>query len=300
MYRKRLKIWRSIKHLLEAAIVYTIYGLLYILPIDWASYLGGFLIEKLCSKLRVNEIGISNLTICFPELSIQQKRNLLRKMWNNLGRVIGEMPHWYRISKKEFDKRVVFESSDNFSYDKGAILASGHFGNWELSFRIAQEMGMRVNFLYMPLANRWVDWLLNYSRKKTGLTLYKKGAVALRAILKKLHCGSGEILGLLIDQKIGADGVYSAFFGTQVRTISLPAQLHLKFDIPIVMVKIQRTVGAHYTVSFTQIKTEDIGEKRGGASEDLIMRITMRMNQVLEDWIRNDSSQWFWVHKRWQ
>ncbi len=302
---------KPLSHIIEAIIAYTLYCIFWLLPIDQASALSGYLVEKIGAKLKVNKIAFRNLDLCFPNLSKEEKNEIIKKMWNNLGRIIGEMPHWYRISDKEFVKRVDivnFPTKEELlsNYKNKVLLISAHFGNWELANRLVQYRGLKLCFIYRKLNNKYVNWLLNYTRKKTGVALLEKDTGAAKGMIREIKNDNGKTLGMLVDQRHDNNGVMIPFFGNVASTTTAPADLMLLYKTPIVIGKIIRSKGAYYKVEFSNPLTlEDIdrlrNEKSNSIDEESDKRkiIMNYINQQIESWVTANPEQWFWVHRRW-
>jgi KDO2-lipid IV(A) lauroyltransferase len=211
-------------------------------------------------------------------------------MWDNLGRSIGEMPHWQNMDSKKFFEKVIINDCSNGSFvsSKAHLYLSGHYGNWELFPKLLEEYNLKPALVYRPANNPYVDKLINQSRAKKGISLIKKGKNGIREIITRLQ-NSGSI-GMLIDQKTN-DGIEVPFFGFMVKTTPAPANLALKFKAEIILTCVRRVKGANYSINiFPPLQITD---------DDNTLSIMHEINQNLEKWIREDPSQWFWVHKRW-
>src|SRR5687767_281053 len=84
---RRRRLLRSIRHALEAAVVLALYGALRLLPMDWASGIGGWLGRLLGPRLGITRRARRNLRLVMPELSEAEIERIVGEMWDNLGRM---------------------------------------------------------------------------------------------------------------------------------------------------------------------------------------------------------------------
>lgn len=278
---------------LVGALVFCIFFRL--LPLDWASGIGGFLGRHIGPGLRISWVARYNLMKAFPEKSPAEIDDIVVGMWDNLLRTFVEYPHLRALSVNYAD-RIEFENYERAEAvrDDGVagILFSAHIGNWEVSSIIGNKLGMPLHRIYRSANNPYVEWLFRYFRQKIPGVLVPKGMGGFRRIVELMRANGH--FALLVDQKMN-EGIAVDFFGYDVMTTPSIASLVLKHDYPAVPIRSRRLGGAHYRLTVEEpLKIE----KTGDAAEDT-RRFMTAANHVLERWIRDDPAQWLWVHKRW-
>ncbi len=278
------KIWHEAKYYPAALLVSFFYIMFYILPIDIASALAGFITEKIGVFLKASKTAKLNLQRTMPHLTPQQIDIIVANMWNNLGRIIGEFPHWATISSEEYRKRVEISWGDFAPGIKPTIVISAHIGNWELYNRINREHDIKLHMVQRKINNPLINNFIARLRIACGASgLINKGVDGVRQILKTLH--SNENVGLLVDQRL-TDGVPTIFFGIPTTISNLPEKLKQKANYPICMTRTIRKRGAYYKVEFHYLN----------CSNDMI---TESITKQYEAWIRQYPAQWLWAHDRW-
>ena len=70
-----------------------LFGAFAVLPLDWASALGGALGRLFGPFLGISKRAHDNIERALPGLSERKIANIVRGMWDNLGRVAAEYPH---------------------------------------------------------------------------------------------------------------------------------------------------------------------------------------------------------------
>jgi KDO2-lipid IV(A) lauroyltransferase len=104
-----------------------------------------------------------------------------------------------------------------------------------------------------------------------------------------------EHLGMLIDQRL-ARGIVLPFFGRPALTNPLAAKFARQYDCPVHGARaIRRPDGRLYLEM-----TPEIEMPRDADGLIDIRGATIRMNEIIEGWIREYPEQWFWVHNRWR
>lgn len=279
------KYFKYFRHALEALIIVLLYAFFLVIGIDRASAFGGLMARKIGPLTKSHKTALSNLKKCFPEYDEFKLNAITDQMWDGLGRMFGEFPFWSMMSNKEFERRVEF----NFNIPKQNILfLSGHYGNFELTSRLSQALDLGMHLIYRPANNPIVDKIINHARTKCGSTMVPKGRNGLKKLMDSMKAQIA--VGMLVDQKMD-DGVNIPFFGMLAKTTNLPAKLALKFGSKILVVRMQRKKGAYFFVDYQELNYS--------INEDPNI-ITLRINQVLEGWIKEFPEQWFWVHNRWK
>lgn len=170
---RRPSFLRGCKHAIETALVYVVYGFFGLMPMETASGLGGRLLSSLGPRLGISRVARNNLNLAFPEKTATEKETILRGMWDNLGRVIGEYPHLHRIWQ---DVEVVGRENFEAARDSGkaALLFSAHIANWEIP-AIRKKTGLDIHIVYRKPNNPWVDGLLRHARASGAAGYIEKG-----------------------------------------------------------------------------------------------------------------------------
>jgi len=270
-----------------------LYGLLALLPLDTASALGAWLLRHLGPLLPVHrKVGLANLRRALPGRSDADYQALMRAVWDNLGRVIGEYPHLARITQE----RLIVEGAEHLLAlrDDGrpGICVSAHTGNWEVNSVFANSIGLPLANIYRAPNNPWVDRLVRYARRPFGGQLLRKGSTGAKGLIAALQAGGH--LGLLVDQKMN-DGIPVPFFGRLAMTAPAVAQLALRYRCPVVPAFVERLQGARFRlVVLPPLTLPDTGDRAADVAAAMAL-----INQTVEEWIRDHPGQWLWLHRRW-
>ncbi len=282
--------WRS---RVEAWLAALLIGALGLLPLDWASALGGLTGRLIGPRLGITKRARINLRAAFPELTAPEIETIIRGMWDNLGRVAYEYPHLKKI-KVFAGGRVEVRGLDHLKNALAAgrvIMFSGHLGNWEIAALAGGQYGIDVAQIYRAANNPLVDAMLARLRGDAG-ELIPKGAVASRRAVAALRRGGH--LSLLADQKLN-DGIAVPFFGREAMTAPALAMLALRFDCDVLPVRVERLHGAHFRLTvYPKLPLPDSGDRTADT-----LALMAAVNQTLETWIRERPEQWFWLHRRW-
>jgi KDO2-lipid IV(A) lauroyltransferase len=286
---------RHVVHPLQAAGAYLAFALLRLMPITWASAMGGWLGRTFGPSLGITKRARRNLGRAFPEKTKSEIETIVSAMWDNLGRTAFEFPHLDRLRFYEdnCDVEVINpEHIDTLRDDgKAGIFFSAHLANWEVAALGAVRRGLPIHLIYRAPNNPWVDRLFRY-RLPGDSQMIPKGSSGAKRALKLLI--SGEHLGLLVDQKMN-DGIPVPFFGRDAMTAPALAQFALKYDCPVVPARVERVRGPRFRI--TVFPPMDM-IRTGDARADVLANMT-RVNALIEGWIREAPEQWLWLHNRW-
>ena len=285
----------SLAHRLQgwgAALCFAAFGLL---PLDWASAIGGAAARLIGPRLGVSKRARLNIRRALPELTETEIANTIAEMWDNLGRVGAEYPHLRQIRVFQPSGRIEthgFEHMDRaVAKGRRMIIFSGHIANWEIGMLAAVQYGISVAQIYRAANNPLVDAMITRFRG-TGGELIPKGAVAARRAIAVLRRGAH--LTMLADQKMN-DGIPVPFFGRTAMTSSALASLALRFDCDVLPARVERLGGAHFRLTVFP----PLPLTRSGDHHADVAALMARVNQILEEWIRDRPEEWFWLHRRW-
>ena len=241
---------KKIRYALEAIALHLLYGVFWILPLDWASWLGGKLGELIGPFTKGHVVAANNLRTIFADKDEWQRTTILKNVWNHFGRIIAEYPHLEKIGKERIsvqNKQVLEKTLDQ---DTAAIFATGHIGNWETNAAyLITQYHRPLHLTYRALNNLANDRLLYQARTMKGkipaYPKHKKSSFDLmRAIKNK------QFVGFMIDQKFN-EGIEVPFFKRPAMTNPIFVQLAQKQNVPIIMAKAIRTKGANFEIEIS-------------------------------------------------
>ncbi len=290
--RRRLDRWAF--HPLQSVAMLLSYGLFRLLPIDAASALGGWIGRSVGPWLAAaNRRAMYNLSLAMPELEEEQRRRIVRGMWDNIGRTFGEYPHLITIRDSDRVEVVGAEHVHGADVSKRSrILIGGHVGNWEVAGAWTAKYVGRMTFIYRVPNNLLADRLIQRIRSASGIVQYSKGYEGTKGATRAL--ARGDNLGMLLDQKLN-QGIAVPFFGREAMTTPALALFALRFDCAVVPAKVERVGGAHFRmIIYPALEISPTGDRDAD-----VLAIMTRVNEILEGWIREHPEQWTWMHRRW-
>lgn len=262
-----------------------------------ASNLAARIAKFIGKKISVNKLAYDNISKAMPNLDEAQKLEIIDQMWDNLGRVVGEYGHIVNFKDDELKEyyEMIGDTKESFEVmknsKKGGIIFGAHLGNWEIGPKIFLQNGLNVSTVYRPLNNPYVEKLTANLR---GVKLIGKSAKGNRKILEEIK--NGGYVVILADQKV-SEGKAIKFFHDDAITTTSIARIALKYDIPLYGA---RSIRQGSNFKFSVELTKPLKFDKTQDNEEDINNLTLKINQQLEEWIKQKPSQWFWVHNRWK
>jgi Kdo2-lipid IVA lauroyltransferase/acyltransferase len=257
--------------------------------------LGDF-IRFIGKKRRI--ITFNNIDNAFPDKSLDWKMNVLKDSYRSLCITIVEMLTLKKLNNVELTKYIRFEDinliKDLHNQGNGIIFISGHFGNWEmLAYAGAIHLHIPMLIIVKPQSNKYIDKHFNMIRTSRLNQVVPADNAALK-IFKSLK--QGGVVALLADQSATVDkDIYVDFFGRAAATYEAPAELALRFKVPIAAGFAVRQEDGTYIIKSQEIVHDDLEYNPDG-----VLELTKRHVQALENIIRQYPGQWAWMHRRWK
>jgi KDO2-lipid IV(A) lauroyltransferase len=258
----------------------------------------GRLAYRLAGELR--RTGAINLRLAFPEKTEQERADLLRECFDNLGRQLGFFSQFSTRSLKALQDLVELHGLENFVAAKKqksgrVILFTAHLGAWELtSFGLAL-FGHPFTFLVRRIDNPKIEKLVDRVRVRFGNQTIDKLSAA-RSMVKILR--SNGPLGLLPDlNTLDDEAIFVDFFGVPAATNFIMAKLALRTNSPIIPVF---APWSEEKQKYLLLVEPNVSIEPTGDEEEDVRQLTTKLSQVIETQIRRYPGQWLWVHKRWK
>ncbi len=282
---------------LQAAGILAVSFPLSLLPAGFGEVLGG-LLYRIWKSRRL--IAIDNLTksSAFLGLSADSPpEKIIEESFRNLGRFFMEVVKIYYGRGSRIVGETAVNGIDNFekakAKGKGVIFITGHCGNWELLAITWSSKGVPFSVVARPLNNPYLNGVLERARARFGnAVIYKRGA--LRQVLSTLK--GGGCVGILMDQSVlPEEGYVISFLGRGAWTTKAPALIARKTGAPVLPAFIRRTGNGNEITIYPEVELSANDDREDALKDD-----TQRLSSFIEDYIRENPSQWLWLHRRWK
>ncbi len=220
-----------------------------------------------------------------------------KKCFKNLGKTLVEFMRFPRMNPLKIQKYVSFEGIQHVHnalvHGKGAIILTGHFGNWEL---LAASISASIAPLFpivRELRSPRLNTLVSSYRDKAGYSTIDRDT----GIRQALRClKRNELLGIVADVDTTVNGVFVDFFGRPAYTPYSPIAFALKTGAAILpSFIIRQSDGTHRAIIEPPLKLIRCEDKE----KELVIN-TQKFTKIIESYIREYPEQWIWMHKRWK
>lgn len=260
-----------------------------------ASAFGGWLAQKVGPLSSAQRTAEKNLHLAFPDKTKAEINEIVRNVWENFGRTMGEYPHLVSLNVYEDPRfEIVGQEHIDRMRDDGqpGIIFAAHLASWEVAIMAASQRGLKVTQLYRATNNPYVDKVVRRVQKQIGQEILTKGDRDARKVLASLK--RGHHLFILTDQKMNR-GVSVPFFGRPAMTAAAAARMALRFQCPLVPARVERLGGVRFRITYyPPMKLTNTK-----ASPEAVYTLLCQMNEMIEGWIKKHPEQWLWLHNRW-
>ncbi len=243
-------------------------------------------------------IAVDNLRRAFPDWDEGRLLRTVRGVYAHFGQVILDILWMEGRPRDEILGLVEVAGREHvdaaMADGRGAILVTGHIGNWELHGIAHGWTFGPIGVVARPLDNPLLDQRLCAFRTAGGNTVINKFE-ALREVLRMLREGKG--IAILIDQNVQEkDGIFVEFLGQPAATTTVVAALAMKTGCAIVPCHTEVQPDGRYRLVYDP----PVRWSPSGDREADIRRLTQILTRHIEGWVLQVPEQWLWLHRRWK
>lgn len=202
--------------------------------------------------------------------------------------------HYTKLSQFKFIDIVGEENlKKEYEKGKGVICLMSHTGAWEFSAILPPLMGYTTSAVSRSLPNQAIDKLIVRARERRGMKNITRGG-GYKILLE--HITKGDCFIIMIDQDTKTKGVFVDFFGKKAFTPLGAALLAKKTGAPVVPMFMRRTPENRYEFSIQPA----IPYVETGDDEVDFQYNTQQYTNCIENFIKQNPTQWVWMHERWK
>ncbi len=231
-----------------------------------------------------------NLAMIYPEMSQADRRSTAEACCDNFGRTLIENYSWQEFASRLAHTTPTGEGlaplAQAATDGQPVIFVTAHFGNHEAPRQVLTAMGYEIGGLYRPMQNPYFNDHYAKTMTSWGGPVFEQGARGTMGFAR--HLKKGGMATLLFD--VNASGAVIPFLGHPAHTATSAADIALRLDALVIpYFGIRQPDGLSF-----EIEVEAPIAKAGP-------RMMMEeMTHRLEAQIARNTSQWFWVHRRWK
>lgn len=268
----------------------------------WAAHLG-----RRCGDFmyyvdgRHRRVALRNLTMCFWETrSPAEIVEIAQENFRRIGENICCAVKSTSLDDQALSQFLCFDRNDTIETrralaSRNVLLASGHFGGFELFSRISPHLAQYKHAAtYRAPRQQELEELLVHFRSKAGTRLFERRAGA--ESLKKALSQGGLLLILFSDQSDRINGLELSFLGHAAYANRAPAVMAARYNCSLFVPICYRTAHGQYRIELG----EPIPTLNADGSRRACEDITREINRAYETAILRDPANWFWVHNRWK
>lgn len=230
-----------------------------------------------------------NLARAFPDMSAAERRRISIAVARQAGSTLGEILNNDELAEVAREAKVSGPGLEVLKQakaeGKGAIVISAHYGQWEAIRHVLKQNGMETGAVYKRNTNPFYEKIFLAAIRKGGEPVVESGTSGMVQTIR--HLRKGGFFAILPDQRF-MKGTALPFFGHPAWTSMVPAELALKYDIPLVPAYATRRGDGSFEIEF------EAPIPRGTSTE-----MMQRSLRGLEKRIEAHPEQWYWYHNRW-
>jgi len=243
--------------------------------------------------------ALDNLRASFPEKSEQWIWQTGQRSFEHIAMLAIDVLFTPRLVKKyNWRNYSLYKNVERAKWlmqeGKGILMVAGHYSNFEIMGYLLGLFGFNIYSVARPLDNKFINNYLYKVRQQAGQNIIdKKGAAELMGTISS----SGATLCFIVDQDAGRKGIFVDFFGRKASTYKSIGLMAITNNIPVVVGYSRRLDNRFYfEIGVNRI----IFPEEWVEKDDPLTWITAEYTKAIEQFVREDPSQYWWLHRRWK
>jgi KDO2-lipid IV(A) lauroyltransferase len=248
---------------------------------------------------RGRQRAIENLRASFPEKSEQWIMQTGKRSFEQLVMLAVDVLFTPRLVRKSnwrlYSRFIGVERTKWMLQEgKGLLMLTAHYSNFEIIGYMLGLFGFGLYSVARPLDNKFISRYLYGVRQQAGqIIIDKKGAAEMMGKI----VSSGATLGFIADQDAGRKGIFVDFFGRKASTYKSIGLLAITYNLPIVVGYSRRVDNRFFfEISMNRI----ILPEEWRDKNDPLLWVTAEYTKAVEQFVREDPTQYWWLHRRWR
>ncbi|MEO6024956.1 MAG: lipid A biosynthesis acyltransferase [Burkholderiales bacterium] len=236
-------------------------------------------------------VALKNLSLCFPELTLSEQRQIARRHFQAFSQVILEQGVLWWASDERYLSLVKINGLEHWEavQDRPVIWLAPHFVGLDWGGLRLAKLKVTAS-VYSRQRSELLNQMLLKGRSRFNQPVLFSRQEGLRGIIRALRQGTPFFY--LPDLDYGSrDAVFVPFFGVPAATItglSRIAKITGAVVLPAIALQLPRGAGYEMKIypAWENFPTDDV------------VTDTKRMNEYIEARVREMPEQYLWTHKR--
>jgi KDO2-lipid IV(A) lauroyltransferase len=293
-----LGISKRIQYRTEWVLTHALIGVCSVVPLAVLRRFGAGLGWAAWRILRARRrVVIENISRSFPGFDASAVDAVAVEACRQYGMALVEFAAFRSLSRRRLLGMVDVEGRENLDAalggGDGAILFTGHFGNWELLGAVVAACGYPLYVTDTNHSNELTHEIISSLRIRQGMKIIAPSEPFTR-IASLLS--ANNFVAYLADQDARRHGIFVDFFGRPASTVRGPALFSVRKGCPIVPLFLVREGRDRHRAIFEKPLRPDPRLK----GSEAIHEITQRFTTLLETYVREYPGHYFWMHRRWK
>ncbi|NND19326.1 MAG: lysophospholipid acyltransferase family protein [Silicimonas sp.] len=233
----------------------------------------------------------NNLAHALPDLPKGDVERIVRNVSNNVGRTLIEIysgeDFIARIMDSPIEGPGVAPLEDARAKGRPMVLVTAHLGNYDVVRGKLSRTGYPMGALYRPMGNTAFNAHYLNAIATIAEPVFPTDARGISGLVRMLK--DGGVIGIVAD--VGSrKAPLLQFFDRPAHTPVSAAEWALKYDaVMIPIFGLRQPDGLSFRIHVADPIPPDTPEA-----------MMQRYNDTVEQIVRQDPDQWFWIHKRWK
>ncbi len=238
-----------------------------------------------------------NLAAAFPEMASDAVDALARACFRHLGAALTDVLRFDALTPSNIGDHVDVRGLERvhaaLENGHGCVIATAHYGNWEMFGAALSLSGLAVNPIVRELRSDPLDRWIDGRRRLVGM----KPASRQRSLRRAVEALKGnEVVVMLPDVDTSVRGVFVDFFGRPAYTAVGPALLSARYGAPLLSGFLTRQSHGRHLLELH----EPVAGSGVPCSDDALAATMATVTTRIEAQIRRHPEQWIWMHRRWR
>ena len=238
-----------------------------------------------------------NLRIALPDLGTAERRALGRRVYEHFGRMAVDS---LRLAASGPPALLPYVSGgetvalvrDALAKGRGAIILTGHLGNWELAGAYLAATGFPLAAVVKPPSNPY--FARDTERVRIALGIESVDMPEATAVIPQV-LRANRAVALVADQGALRSNVWATFFGRATKTPPGPGLFAVRSGAPVLFGALVAEPDRSY-----RLLGEVLFEGLSGDPTTAAQQVADRYRERLEALVRRYPDQYLWSHRLWR